>query len=98
MSCHVSIYTPTIVSRKEIDETNSPHGFIAMYYTNNLVTQMKEVVGYNFTAFISDIGGSLGFLLGNLIDWKITKNLHWNCRIVGSGTNQSFGENRVLLH
>ncbi|XP_066140661.1 uncharacterized protein ppk17 isoform X2 [Euwallacea fornicatus] len=64
MSCHVSIYTPTIVRRKAVQDTKEPHSFIALYYTNNLVTLMREVMGYNFTAFISDIGGSLGFLLG----------------------------------
>ncbi|XP_066246449.1 acid-sensing ion channel 4-A [Euwallacea similis] len=64
MSCHVSIYTPTIVSRRTVEDTTEPHSFIAVYYTNNLVTLMKEMIGYNFTAFISDIGGSLGFLLG----------------------------------
>lgn len=39
-----------------------------MHYANNLVTEMKELVGYNVTAFIADIGGSLGFLLGIVTD------------------------------
>ncbi|KAF7280592.1 hypothetical protein GWI33_005719 [Rhynchophorus ferrugineus] len=40
-----------------------PH-FIAIYCTSNLITYMNEMLGYNVNGFVSDIGGSLGFLLG----------------------------------
>ncbi|ERL88117.1 hypothetical protein D910_05506 [Dendroctonus ponderosae] len=63
-SCHVTIYTPSIISRTKLNENQDTRSFIAMHYANNLVTEMKELVGYNVTAFIADIGGSLGFLLG----------------------------------
>ncbi|XP_050298509.1 uncharacterized protein LOC126737577 isoform X2 [Anthonomus grandis grandis] len=63
-SCHVTLYTPNIISRKQVAEEQFPHSFIAMYYSNNIVTEMMEMEGYNANAFISDIGGSLGFLLG----------------------------------
>ncbi|KAL1498216.1 hypothetical protein ABEB36_009050 [Hypothenemus hampei] len=63
-SCHVTIYNPTIIRRNDGAENNYPNSALGMYYTNNLVTEMREVVGYSFNTFISDIGGSLGFLLG----------------------------------
>ncbi|CAG9773968.1 unnamed protein product [Ceutorhynchus assimilis] len=65
-SCRVILYTPTIVRRKDLHQVDNdePYSFIAMYYPNNLVTQMRENLAYNINAFVSDIGGSLGFLLG----------------------------------
>lgn len=33
-------------------------------FNSNLVTTMKEVLGYDWNLFLSDLGGSLGFLLG----------------------------------
>lgn len=48
-----------------MDELNAPNSIISLYYSSNLVTKLSEVVGYDWNQFLSDIGGSLGFLLGN---------------------------------
>lgn len=65
MNCNITIYSTKIVNRKEMDELNAPNSIISLYYSSNLVTKLSEVVGYDWNQFLSDIGGSLGFLLGN---------------------------------
>lgn len=37
---------------------------IYIYYTSKMVTNIEERAGYDFSQFIADMGGSLGFLLG----------------------------------
>ncbi|KAJ8923288.1 hypothetical protein NQ315_001845 [Exocentrus adspersus] len=64
MNCNITIYSTKIVNRKEMDERNAPNSMISLYYSSNLVTTLSEVVGYDWNQFLSDIGGSLGFLLG----------------------------------
>lgn len=41
-----------------------PESNLSLYFSSNLVTVMDEVLGYDWNNFISDMGGSLGFLLG----------------------------------
>lgn len=53
----------------EGDDSNS---LITIYYSSNLVTQMNEVISYDWNVFLSDIGGSLGFLLGLSVIGVIT--------------------------
>ncbi|XP_018561119.1 uncharacterized protein LOC108903430 [Anoplophora glabripennis] len=64
MNCNITIFSTKIVNRREMDELNAPNSMIALYYSSNLVTKLSEVVGYDWNQFLSDIGGSLGFLLG----------------------------------
>lgn len=37
---------------------------ISLYYVTNLVTVTEEVAIYDWSLFLADLGGSLGFLLG----------------------------------
>lgn len=37
---------------------------IYIYYTSKMVTKIEERPGYDFSQFVADMGGSLGFLLG----------------------------------
>lgn len=37
---------------------------IKIYYTSKMVTNIEERPGYDFSQFVADMGGSLGFLLG----------------------------------
>lgn len=64
MACNTAIYYPTIIKRKE-EVLNAPHSTIQMYFGSNLVSVMDEKASYDWIAFVSDVGGSLGFLLGN---------------------------------
>lgn len=41
-----------------------PESNLSLYFSSNLITVMDEVLGYDWNTFISDMGGSLGFLLG----------------------------------
>lgn len=41
-----------------------PQSNLSLYFSSNLITVMEEVLGYDWNVFLSDIGGSLGFLLG----------------------------------
>lgn len=68
MNCNITIYSTKIVNRREMDELNTPNSMLTLYYSSNLVTKLSEVVGYDWNQFLSDIGGSLGFLLGNIPD------------------------------
>ena len=35
-----------------------------VYYTSKLVTNIEELPGYDWSQFVADMGGSVGFLLG----------------------------------
>ena len=60
-SCIIRIYTPYIQNRKEKE---MPDGELSVAFSSNLITMMKEVLGYDWNLFLADLGGSLGFLLG----------------------------------
>ncbi|KAF5308059.1 hypothetical protein FQR65_LT06434 [Abscondita terminalis] len=60
-NCRTTLYLPLVQSIREIDHTEWS---LKIYYSSNLIAQMEEVVGYDFNNFVSDLGGSLGFLLG----------------------------------
>lgn len=51
------------MNRKKLrpSETGSK---IYIYYTSKMVTNIEERAGYDFSQFVADLGGSLGFLLG----------------------------------
>ncbi|KAF5293574.1 hypothetical protein FQA39_LY03059 [Lamprigera yunnana] len=79
--CQTTSYLPLMQSVKEIEASSWS---LKIYYSTNLIQQMDEVVGYDWHNLISDLGGSLGFLLGlsvfgsisaieNLIDITIRK-------------------------
>jgi Amiloride-sensitive sodium channel len=35
-----------------------------IYYTSKMVTNIDELPGYDWSQFVADMGGSVGFLLG----------------------------------
>lgn len=55
------MYGPSVRSRKFTGASDSN---VAIYFSSNLVTKMQEVLAYDWTLFLADLGGSLGFLLG----------------------------------
>lgn len=57
----MTVYSTYVQSRKEV---TMPESNLSLYFSSNLVTVMDEVLGYDWNNFISDMGGSLGFLLG----------------------------------
>lgn len=61
MACNLTVYSTYVQSRKEVA---MPESNLSLYFSSNLVTVMDEVLGYDWNTFISDMGGSLGFLLG----------------------------------
>ncbi|KAI4456294.1 amiloride-sensitive sodium channel-related [Holotrichia oblita] len=60
-ACNIKIYSHYIHSIKDITRATCE---ITIKFNSNLVTTMKEVLGYDWNLFLSDLGGSLGFLLG----------------------------------
>lgn len=72
ISCNITIYGAQILSRKEADFYVKPGSNINLYFLSNLITTMEEVIGYDWNSFLSDIGGSLGFLLGLSVIGTIT--------------------------
>ncbi|KAJ3647685.1 hypothetical protein Zmor_019549 [Zophobas morio] len=63
-ACNNSIYYYQIESRKDADTILSPSSTISIYFASDLVTDLTEVISYDWNIFLSDVGGSLGFLLG----------------------------------
>lgn len=43
---------------------DEPGSKLYIYYTSKMVTNIEERAGYDFSQFVADMGGSLGFLLG----------------------------------
>lgn len=60
-SCKINIYSPFVRYRKDKGHTGST---LIIYFSSNLVPKMNEIMGYDWNLFLSDLGGSLGFLLG----------------------------------
>ncbi|KAK9752695.1 Amiloride-sensitive sodium channel [Popillia japonica] len=60
-ACNIKIYNHYIHSIKDITRSSCE---MTIKFNSNLVTTMKEVLGYDWNLFLSDLGGSLGFLLG----------------------------------
>lgn len=61
--CFSVIYSSFVMSRKRIKRVE-PGSKIFIYYTSKMVTNIVERPGYDFSQFVADMGGSLGFLLG----------------------------------
>ncbi|XP_050503324.1 acid-sensing ion channel 5 isoform X2 [Diabrotica virgifera virgifera] len=61
--CEFTIYKSYIINRKPVDSILEPSCSIYIYCTN-LIFRMTEVLSYDSNQLLSDIGGSLGFLLG----------------------------------
>lgn len=68
-TCNISVYSTYVQSRKEV---TMPESNLSLYFSSNLITVLDEVVGYDWNAFLSDMGGSLGFLLGLSVIGAIT--------------------------
>ncbi|KAK5641853.1 hypothetical protein RI129_010400 [Pyrocoelia pectoralis] len=59
--CKRNIYLPLLQSIREIE----PNAWsLRIYFSSNLISQMDEVIAYDWNTLIADLGGSLGFLLG----------------------------------
>lgn len=56
------MYSPFVMNRKPLVGTDYSQVFL--YYTSKMVTTLEEKSSYDFTQFLADMGGSLGFLLG----------------------------------
>lgn len=69
--CESVIYSAFVVSRREVVQ-RKPGSKIFIYYTSKMVTNVEERSGYDFSQFVADMGGSLGFLLGLSIIGIIT--------------------------
>uniref|UniRef100_A0A182YIM6 Uncharacterized protein n=1 Tax=Anopheles stephensi TaxID=30069 RepID=A0A182YIM6_ANOST len=61
--CTTTIYTASVMNRKPF-HISVPAAQLWVYYTSKMVTIVEEFHGYDFNQFVSDLGGSLGFLLG----------------------------------
>lgn len=61
-ACDIYMYSAQINNLKNRPSGASTDVFV--HFPSNLVTQMEETMGYDWTVFLADIGGSLGFLLG----------------------------------
>ncbi|XP_050087836.1 acid-sensing ion channel 2 isoform X1 [Anopheles aquasalis] len=61
--CTTTIFTASVMNRKRF-QINIPAAQIWVYYTSKMVSVVEEFHGYDFNQFVSDLGGSLGFLLG----------------------------------
>ncbi|XP_060522520.1 acid-sensing ion channel 4-A [Cylas formicarius] len=64
ISCNVSLFSASIVNRRDVEDRNYPDSIVTIHYPTNLVSFMSEELGYDWNDLLSDIGGSLGFLLG----------------------------------
>ncbi|XP_022903291.1 acid-sensing ion channel 4-A [Onthophagus taurus] len=60
-ACRINAYTSFLENRRDID---LPRSELSITFSTNIVTLMKEILGYDWNLFLSDLGGSLGFLLG----------------------------------
>ncbi|KFB49246.1 AGAP010146-PA-like protein [Anopheles sinensis] len=61
--CTTTIYTASVMNRKPF-HISVPAAQLWVYYTSKMVSIVEEFHGYDFNQFVSDLGGSLGFLLG----------------------------------
>ncbi|XP_068085565.1 acid-sensing ion channel 1 [Anabrus simplex] len=60
--CHTVHFTASIVNRHL--QTNLTYSTVFIYFTNKMVSIVEEHYTYNWSNFVADLGGSLGFLLG----------------------------------
>ncbi|KDR23103.1 Amiloride-sensitive cation channel 2-A, neuronal [Zootermopsis nevadensis] len=64
--CHSLQFVPYIVKRQPMVTTEPNHRFSQLYlfYNSRMVQVAEEHLAYDWSLFLSDLGGSLGFLLG----------------------------------
>ncbi|PNF24929.1 hypothetical protein B7P43_G10145 [Cryptotermes secundus] len=64
--CHSLQFVPYIVKRQPMETTEPNHRFSQLYlfYNSRMVQVAEERLAYDWSLFLSDLGGSLGFLLG----------------------------------
>ncbi|XP_044252939.1 uncharacterized protein LOC123003935 [Tribolium madens] len=62
--CNNTLYKYQIEHRRDVDVIQGSSSTIAIYFASNLVTELNDVISYDWNVFLADIGGSLGFLLG----------------------------------
>ncbi|XP_069688205.1 acid-sensing ion channel 1B [Periplaneta americana] len=64
--CHSFKFVPYVVKRKAMQSTEPNHTMsqLYLYYTSRRVQVSEEKLAYDWSLFLSDLGGSLGFLLG----------------------------------
>jgi hypothetical protein len=61
--CYSIIYSAFVQSRRKLYRAE-PGAKLYIYYTSKLVTNIEELPGYDWSQFVADMGGSVGFLLG----------------------------------
>ena len=64
--CHSLRFVPFIVKRQPMETTTPNHRFSQLYlfYNSRWVQVAEERLAYDWSLFLSDLGSSLGFLLG----------------------------------
>lgn len=62
--CNNTIYNHQIEYRRDADIIQGSSSTIMLYFPSNLVTELTEVISYDWNIFLADVGGSVGFLLG----------------------------------
>ncbi|KAJ9595504.1 hypothetical protein L9F63_013269, partial [Diploptera punctata] len=64
-SCHSLQYTPYITRRYEMQSNGGTKlSHLYLYYTSRRIEVSEERLAYDWSLFLADLGGSLGFLLG----------------------------------
>lgn len=58
------MYEASVVQRKQLDFRGVIWSQMDIFYSTKVVATIEEKPGYDFSTFVADMGGSLGFLLG----------------------------------
>nr|CAD7598041.1 unnamed protein product [Timema genevievae] len=59
--CNNVFYRPYVVNRRAVD---SQYSQVYIFFSSHLLINVREHYAYDWSLFIADLGGSLGFLLG----------------------------------
>lgn len=64
--CHSLQFVPYIVKRQPMETTapNLRFSHLYLFYNSRMVQVAEQRLAYDWSLFLSDLGGSLGFLLG----------------------------------
>lgn len=63
-ACNSTIFGFSVEQRNDADLLLGASSTINLYFKTNLLVELTEVISYDWNTFLSDVGGSLGFLLG----------------------------------
>ncbi|KAL3272606.1 hypothetical protein HHI36_014075 [Cryptolaemus montrouzieri] len=62
ISCHLYFYLPNVVMREY--KLHGNNTLLSIYYNTNIVSVVEQVVSYDWSSFVADLGGSFGLFLG----------------------------------